>query len=325
MGARVESVMVVPEVSVVMPVYDPPLAMLDHAIQSILSQTLRDFEFLILDDGSPNPKTRLHLDLWAARDPRLRVFHEPHRGLTRTLNRGLRLARAPFIARQDADDWSEGDRLSSQAAYLHAHPEVALAGTDAQLHRADGKLLWRVHLPRTAAEVSEAFFKGNPFVHGSTMYRRELALAVGGYREQLPCSQDYDFFWRLTERAGAVNLDQALYHYRYSAGSVSAQRAADQAHVHRASRTLARARQRGETEDIPAALQAAAAVENRSGPLRASLKQADHLMLAGDFQSARKAYLRLLQSHPWSGLAWAKLARLAVFAAVPPAREASFR
>jgi glycosyltransferase involved in cell wall biosynthesis len=216
--------MVNPAISVVLPVYNPPLAALDQAIGSILSQTFRDFELLILNDGSTHDRLRCQLDQWAARDARVRIFEEPHRGLTPTLNRGLLLARGEFIARQDADDWSEADRFSRQIAYLRAHPEVALTGTDAQLHRADGKPLWRLRLPRTPEELSRAFLKGNPFVHGSTLYRRELALAIGGYREQFPCSQDYDFFWRMAERAGAVNLDQALYHYRYSSGAVSAQR-----------------------------------------------------------------------------------------------------
>jgi glycosyltransferase involved in cell wall biosynthesis len=324
MGSRVEGIMVAPAISVVMPVYDPPAGMLDIAIESILSQTFRDFEFLILNDGSQEEQVRFHLDRWASRDGRLRVFHEAHRGLTRTLNRGLHLARGEFIARQDADDWSEPDRFSSQVAYLRAHSQVGLAGTDTQLHRADAKPLWRLRLPRTAAEISRAFWNGNPFVHGSTMYRRNLALAIGGYREEFRCSQDYDFFWRLTEKASAVNLDGILYHYRYTGGAVSAQRAADQARVHRAARTLAIARQRGQAEDVPAAL-AAAGDETFSDAFRAFLKQADHLMLAGDFSGARRAYLRLLWSQPGSGLAWAKIFRLAVFAAVPPAREASFR
>jgi glycosyltransferase involved in cell wall biosynthesis len=313
-----------PAVSVVMPVYDPPVEMLAAAIESILCQTFGDFEFLILDDGSVDQQTRFYLDLSATQDRRVRVFHEPHRGLTPTLNRGLQLARGELIARQDADDWSEPHRFSRQAAYLWEHPEVALAGTDSQLHRANGQLLWRLRLARTPAELSLAFQKGNPFVHGSTMYRRELALAIGGYREQFPCSQDYDFFWRLAEAGGAVNLDEVLYHYRYTGGAVSAQRAADQALVQRAARTLAGARQRGETEDLLAALQAAAG-ETFSGDFQASLKQADHLMLSGDFSGARRAYLRLLRSRPWSGLAWAKIFRLAVFAAIPKAREVSFR
>ncbi len=323
MGAGLEGFVVTPSISVVMPVYDTPPELLDIAIESILAQTFRDFEFLILNDGSRLRATNICLEGWASRDARLRIFDGPHRGLTPSLNRGLLLARAEFIARQDADDWSEPDRLRQQIEHLRANAGLALSGTDAQLHRADGRSLWRVRLPRTTPEISQAFADGNPFVHGSTMFPRELALRIGGYREEFPCSQDYDFFWRLSEAGGAANLDTVLYHYRYTNGSVSAAKASEQARAHRAARILADARRRGEIEDVGAAL--AAAEETDSEALRAALKQADHVMLAGDFAGARRAYSRLLRSHPGSGLAWAKMVRLAVFAALPAVREVSFR
>jgi glycosyltransferase involved in cell wall biosynthesis len=313
-----------PAVSVVMPVYDPPLEMLAAAIESILCQTFEDFEFLILDDGSQDQQTRFYLDLSATRDPRVRVFHEPHRGVPATSNRGLAMARGAYIACQDSDDWSEPNRLARQAAFLDQHPEIALAGTDTCSHSSDGQALWRLRLPHTSAELALALGEGNPFVHGSTMFRRKTALKIGGYREEFPCSSDYDFLWRLAEAGGAVNLDEVLYHYRYRGGAISAQRPADQAKVERAVRTLAGARQRGEPENILAALQAAGD-QTSSIAFEASLKQADHLMLAGDFSGARKAYLGLLRSHPSSGLAWAKMFRLAVFAAIPKARAATFR
>jgi glycosyltransferase involved in cell wall biosynthesis len=154
------------------------------------------------------------------------------------------------------------------------------------------------------------------------MFRREQALQIGGYREQLPGASDYDFLWRLTESGGAVNLEEVLYHYRYTSGSISARRAADQARIRRVAQVLAATRQRGQPEDIPAALEGG---QSASDAFRAALKQADHFMLAGNFPGARKAYLHLLQSHPWSGLGWAKLFRLAVFVAIPPARESCFR
>jgi glycosyltransferase involved in cell wall biosynthesis len=308
-------------VTVLMTVYDPPLAMLHQAVDSVLAQTFEDFEFLILDDGSKDEGVQAQLDSWASRDARVRVYHEPHRGVGRTCNRGLALARGEYIARQDSDDWSEPRRLLLQACFLKGHPEIALVSADTYAHSADGKPLWRLRLPHTSGDLAQALWKGNPFVHGSTMFRRETALAVGGYREGFPASEDYDFLWRLTEAGGAVSLHEVLYHYRFTTGSISARRAGDQARVHRAAQTLAALRRRGETEDIPAAL--AAASEDSAFP--GLLKQADHVMLAGDFSGAGRAYLRLLQSHPLSGLAWAKLLRLAVFAAIPPAREVCFR
>ena len=316
--------MVSPAVTVLMPVYDPPLPMLDRAVESVLAQTFRDFEFLIIDDGSREESIRARLDWWASQDPRVRLYHEPHRGVPATSNRGLALARGEWIARQDADDWSEPERLFRQATFLREHPGVTLVSADTESHSADGALLWRLRLPHTSAELAQALWKGNPFVHGSTMFRRRMAMEIGGYREAFPCSSDYDFLWRLTEAGGAVNLGQVLYHYRYTGGSISARRAAEQALVHRAAQILAGARRRGETENVAAAL---AAAEAGTGSLafRTLLKQADHVMLAGDFSSARNAYLDVLQSRPWSVLAWAKILRLGIFRAIPPAREACFR
>ncbi len=313
-----------PAVTVLMPVYMTPEAMLDQAIASILCQTLGNFEFLILNDGSPSERVRRQLEGWARLDTRIRLFHEPHRGVPGTSNRGLALARGEFVARQDADDWSEPDRLARQAAFLREHPEMVVAGTDTLSHQADGAPLWRLRLPHESTELGAAMWSGNPFVHGSVMFHRDRALSIGGYREELPCASDYDFLWRLSETGEAANLEEVLYHYRYTAGSISARRAAEQARVFRAAQALALARRRGDAENIPAAIEEAGRQIGLDA-LRASLKQADHFMLAGDFRGAGRAYCRLLQSHPGSALAWGKILRLAVFAAIPPAREVCFR
>lgn len=316
--------MVKPEtVTVLMSVWNTPVGMLERAVCSILAQSLACFEFLILDDGSTNRPTLDYLEAAAAADRRIGLHREPHRGLTATLNRGLALARGELLARQDADDWSEPRRLELQAAYLDAHPEIGVVGSAAWTHQDDGKALWPVAMPLTHQRILEAFWRGNPFVHGAVMFRATAARELGGYREQLPCSQDYDFFWRLAQAAGSANLREPLYHYRYSAQSVSARRAAEQARAHAAARVLAASRYRGEPEDVAGAL---AAAETLAGDLLpAALKQADHLMLAGLYRRAARAYWSLARSRPASLTAWAKLARLAVFSAAGPARRWCFR
>ena len=313
-------------VTVLMAVYDAPAAVLNRAIASIRSQTFGRFEFLILDDGSRSGDTRACLLWHAAADSRIRLRWESHCGLTRTLNRGLAMASGKLIARQDADDWSEPERLERQVEFFQAHPAIALCGTGAWTHQEDGSRLWPIRMPETGGQIGAALWKGNPFVHGSAMFRADAGRAIGGYREEFPCSQDYDFFWRLTEAGGAANLAQPLYHYRYAGGAVSAGRAEEQAGAHRAARKLAEARRRGQPEDAAQAL-ADAAREIAAGPgaFHAALKQADHRMLAGDYRGACRAYRRLVAQNPGSALAWGKLARWAVFAALPPAREACFR
>ena len=315
-----------PLISVLMSVYNTPAKMLRLAIESILHQSSSDLEFLILDDGSTEASTKEFLVEAATCDSRIRLCLEPHRGLTPTLSRGIDLAQGDFIARQDADDWSEPERLEKQAAYLEAHPEAGLLGSAAWTHQHDGTALWPVHMPETEPQILAAFRTGNPFVHGSVMFRTVDARALGGYREELRCSQDYDFFWRLTEAAGAANLPEPLYHYRYSVGSVSASRAAEQAAAHQAARLLAQARRCGEPEDVAWALASSSGpAESCGNAFRAALKQADHLMLAGDYARAGRAYLSLARSRPSNALAWAKLARLGLFSLAPPLGRWSFR
>lgn len=313
-------------VTVLMAVRDTPVGLLRQAITSIRRQTLQDVEFLILDDGSQQPGTLAELECQAAADSRIRLERGPPCGLTRTLNRGLTLAKGDLIARQDADDWSEPERLEKQVAFLGEHPHTAVCGTNAGTHRHDGRPLWVTRLPESAPAIRECLWRGNPFVHGSTMFRTGLARALGGYREQFPCAQDYDFFWRLSDASEGANLVEPLYHYRYNAGAVSARRAAEQARAHRAARFLAEARRSGASEDVAGAWALAeCVVQNGAEPLRAALRQIDHRLLAGDWGAAGRAYAELLVMHPASRLAWGKLLRWAVFTAVPPVRERCFR
>lgn len=311
--------MVAPQVTVLLAVYNPPLGWLEQAVASILAQTFRDFELLLIDDGSETPPA------WHGHDPRIRWVREPHRGLTASLNRGLALARAPLIARHDGDDWSAPHRLALQVAAFATQPDLALCGSTAWIHQQDGRPLWRIRLPHTHAEILQALPRGNPFVHGSTMFRRDLIQQLDGYRETFRCAQDYDLFWRIAEHYPTINLAEPLYHYRYAAGSVSTTKAAEQLAAHRAIQTLASARRQGIPEHPAAALaEATAEISHGAGIYRARLKQADHLMLAGQYRRAFRAYLDLIAESPASLRAWGKLARLGVFRAAPFLREATF-
>ncbi len=320
LGAAVEGDVVA--VTVLMTVRDTPVAMLEQAIGSILCQTFADFEFLIFDDASRNRETIACLQGWASKDARIRLERSRVEGLPKIANIGLERAHGELIARQDSDDWSEPGRLEAQVRFLWEHPDVGMCGSAAWTHRRDGRALWCKRMPRSSDEIRLAFWRSNPFVHGSTMFRRELALGAGGYREAFTCSLDYDFLWRLSELSGAVNLAEPLYHYRYWGGAVSARRAADQARAKRAAQILAAARRRGETEDAGAAL---ACPPSDRDEMTAALRQVDHLLLAGEYAGALRAYASLAWSHPASALAWAKLARGGVFAGVPIMRQVCFR
>jgi glycosyltransferase involved in cell wall biosynthesis len=315
-----------PRVTVLMPVYNAPLDMLEQAVDSILRQTYPDFELLIVDDGSTIDALHQQLRSYEQRDPRVRVAWEPHTGLTPTLNRGLALARGEFIARHDADDWSDRERFERQVTFLDVHPEIAVCGSNAWTHQEKGRALWQTRLPLASDAVRAAFPSGNPMVHGSTLFRTSAARSIGGYCEELPSAEDYDFFWRLTEQFGGANLPESLYHYRFTTTSISANKATAMSQSCRAIRLLGEARRRGELLPLETAVrEAAAEMTSGSGVLRALLKQADHTMLAGNYRGAARSYWKLLTEHPQSPVAWAKLARLGLFRTMPFLREVCFR
>lgn len=198
-----------PLVSVVMPVHNAA-PYLDKSIQSILGQTFKDFELVILDDASIDGSTEA-LHECAKKDARIRLYRsERNLGLSGSSNLVVSLARAPLIARMDADDISRPERLMRQREVLESLPDVALVGTlsdgiDAEGRRVRPRDRWRL--------VRRSAFP--PFPHGSVMFRRAVFDEVGGYREELSGGEDQDLFLRIARRKRVVVLPDVLYHYRY--------------------------------------------------------------------------------------------------------------
>ena len=204
-----------PTLSVVMPVHNGA-DYLQESIQSILSQTHAEFEFVIVDDGSTD-RTPEILQAWATRDPRVRVVRTRSRlGVVGSANRAVAEARAPVCARMDADDVSHPDRLRRQWAVLQAHPEACLVGTLAELVDARG----RVIRPRDRSALLSRGGAVPPFPHGSIMFRRRAFEAVGGYRPACAYWEDRDLFLRLAEQGKVLVLPAALYQLRCHAGSI---------------------------------------------------------------------------------------------------------
>ncbi len=194
------------------------------AVESLLAQTAPDLEVIVVDDGSTDGTPDL---LRAIPDPRLRVERQPPAGLTRALNRALGLARAPLLARLDADDLALPERLARQQAFLAAHPEVGLLGTGAREVDAGGREVARVTPPADDAGIRRALIRRNPFVHSSVVMRRAAVERVAGYDERLPVAQDYELWMRLSRVTRLANLPEPLVIRRLLPGRVSARREAD--------------------------------------------------------------------------------------------------
>ena len=196
-----------------MPVHNA-LPHLDEAIESILGQTFGDFEFVILDDASTDGSSE-RLRYWATVDPRIHLLRvDENLGPVASSNKVAKAAKAPLVARMDADDVSYPERLAEQFAILRGHDDVGVVGSLCDtIDRVGGKLrgpeFWR--LSRRSAFV--------PFAHGSMMYRREIFEKVGGYRDESAYWEDQDLVVRMATIAKVVVIPRALYRVRQSTTS----------------------------------------------------------------------------------------------------------
>jgi hypothetical protein len=209
-----------PKVTVLMAVYNGE-RFVREAIDSILSQTFQDFEFLIVDDGSTDRSREVILSY---NDPRIRLLtNERNLGLTASLNRGLAEARGTYVARHDADDISEPTRLERQVACLDARADLALLGTWYRKIGEHGEFLGKRRLPVDHVRARWCLLFFCPFVHASVMLRRSLILErVGPYDESFAYAQDYDLWSRTAELLPVANLPEYLVRIRTSASQMTA-------------------------------------------------------------------------------------------------------
>ena len=204
-----------PSVTVLMGVYNG-LPRLEHAIRSIQEQTLRDFEFLIIDDGSTDGSARLVQQL-AGADSRIRLItHAENRGLGAVLNEGVAEARGKLVARMDADDYSLPERLERQVDYFRQHPGTNVVGSYALDVDARGQPVRERRVPVDHQTIVDLVWS-NPFIHTTVMFRREAVLRVGSYAARLQRGQDYDLWFRCVH-AGLqlANIPETLVHYHFS-------------------------------------------------------------------------------------------------------------
>jgi glycosyltransferase involved in cell wall biosynthesis len=204
-------------VSVVLPVRDGE-RFLREAIESILRQTYADLELVVVDDGSTDGTVEV---LESFRDDRLRLFWQEPLGLVVALQRGVAEARAAFVARMDADDVSEPERLERQVELLRLRPRAGMVATWVAVIDEEGRELRREVLPPEPEDLARRLLLRNPFQHGSVLMRRDAVEEVGGYRADYGANEDYDLWRRLARSWELACVPEVLYRYRVHAGAVT--------------------------------------------------------------------------------------------------------
>ncbi|MCK6499526.1 MAG: glycosyltransferase [Nitrospira sp.] len=292
-----------PFISVVMGVHNGRRH-LPLAVESILRQSRTDFEFIIVDDGSQDGAREI-LEEFAGKDPRIRLVSRDHRGLTVSLNEGLRLAQGELIARMDADDVARVDRLAKQANAFQLDPELVAMGSWALCIEDAGRPVFTWRPPRSHEEIDADHIAGRTgrLIHPTAMMRRAAVDAVGGYDETFETAQDLDLWLRLAERGRLANLTEPLLDYRLGLGAVTQRRRERQ--LRDALNAVARARTRrglppltGEVDPI-----------HQTASTEAFLSRWITLAINENHLAAARALsFRLVRTCPNSKAAWRRLA-----------------
>lgn len=225
---------------------------LAEAIESILSQTFTDFEFIILDFGSTDSSKAIAAS-YAAKDSRIRLHEIASCGLTEARNASCRVAQGQYIAIMDADDVALPNRLALQVGFMEEHPQVGLLGALADCTNSEGKPLgFRVHLnpPTKDENIRLALRERSPFCQPTIMLRREAFEAVGGYRPVLAQAEDYDLFVRIAERYSCAGLDQVVLNYRIHPQQLSMHKQRQQSLSMLAAQASAAARRNGKPDPL---------------------------------------------------------------------------
>lgn len=217
-----------PLVSVLIPAYNAA-ATLAPALRSILTQTWRALEVVVVDDGSTDG-TRTLLDDFARRDRRIRVVSKPNGGIVTALNHGWALCAGDYVARMDADDLSLPWRIGCQVRHMERNPALAASGTGILPFQARFPFVGLpARFPADDAGVRTRLLFNPPIMHPTAIFRRALLGSDAPYSSAMPQAEDYELWTRLAASHRLGNIPAVCLLYRRSMGSISQSRREDQA------------------------------------------------------------------------------------------------
>jgi glycosyltransferase involved in cell wall biosynthesis len=219
-----------------------------ESIESILGQTFRDFEFIIVDYGSTDNSKAIAMG-YAAKDSRIRFHEIPNCVLPAARNAACSLGRGRYIAIMDADDVCLPDRLKLEVEFMEQNPEVGLMGGAVEWVDGTGRSLGQQAHPSEDLEIRSVLLDHCPFWHPTVLLRKEAFTSVGGYRAAFVAAHDYDLELRIVERYKCANLRQVVLKYRLHPGQVSMQKQKQQTLGSLAAQWSRAMRQKGQ-EDV---------------------------------------------------------------------------
>lgn len=209
----------IPVVTVLLPVCNGG-GFFREAVESILSQTFRDFELIIVDDGSTD-ESPAAAEEFARRDARVRVLRRVRGGYARALNAALANTQSELVARMDADDVAYPERLQKQVDFLAAHPECVAVGTAIEAIDEEGHRIGVTYFAASHESIEAELLRGSTSLsHPTVMARRQAIIDAGGYNPELYPSEDFALWLRLTQRGKLANIREPLLKYRRHEGAV---------------------------------------------------------------------------------------------------------
>lgn len=209
-----------PFVSVIMPVYNSE-QYISCSVKSILNQSYTNFEFIIIDDASTDETYKKLLE-FKKKDKRIILIkNKKNEGVTKSLNKAIKIARGEYIIRMDADDWSYPDRFKFQIELMENNPDVVVSGSYIEICDSELKTknLRKYHLDNDT--IRKHIFRYSPFAHPATIWITKV-LKQHPYNAAIEVSQDYELYFRVGKIGKFMNLDKPLLKLRMHNNSVSA-------------------------------------------------------------------------------------------------------
>ena len=207
-----------PQISVVMSVYNGE-KYLKEAIDSILSQTFKDFEFIVIDDGSTDGSLDI-LRNFEKGDSRVKIVTRENKGLVASLNECVALAKGEYVARMDADDISLPERFEKQIHFIKEN-DLSVCGSWAMGIDGNGNTVSKLDYAPSLKKIKSYCLIHNPFIHSSVMFRKDIFEKAGGYRIFFKHIEDYELWTRIVFKYKTDNLQHELLKYRIHSDQIT--------------------------------------------------------------------------------------------------------